>query len=164
MRAASEAAAASDARSRDGFGDCCDNLDGKAKNDVSKSSSLLEKSAPCTEVEGVTPTGARGTAQKASVPVRDPVTEVETSKVNPEFEGEELKIVKLLSQDLSVKDSVIQAGVTASEGGEKEDAVDALLEVPCERMPENPDSGCEPIQPVTDTSEKASSGNKQMSH
>ena len=75
-----------------------------------------------------------------------------------------MKIIELLSQDLSAKDSVNQAGVTVSEGGEKEDAVDALLEVPCERMPENPDSGCEPIRPVTDTSEKANSGNKQMSH
>ena len=90
------------------------------------------------------------------------MTEVGTSKVNPEFEGEELKIVKLLSQALSAKDSVNQAGVTASEGGENEDAVDALLDVPCERMPKNPNSGCESIRPVIDISEKADPGNKKM--
>ena len=75
-----------------------------------------------------------------------------------------MNIVELLSQDLSAKDSANQAGVTASEGDEKEDAVDALLKVPCERMPENPDSGCKPIRPVTDTSKTVNLGNKQMSH
>ena len=49
---------------------------------------------PVCKDQGVIPADARGTAQKASVPVRDPVCEVGTSKVNPEFKGEELKIVE----------------------------------------------------------------------
>ena len=75
-----------------------------------------------------------------------------------------MKIGELLSQDLSAKDSVNLVNGTASKGDEKEDAVDALLEVTCEMMPENPELGCEPIRPVNDASEKANSGNKQMLH
>ena len=37
---------------------------------------------PVCKDQGVTPASARGTAQKTSVPVRDPVTEVGMSKVN----------------------------------------------------------------------------------
>ena len=69
----------------------------------------------------MTSAGAHGTAEKVNVSVRYPVTEVGISKVSPEFDGKELKIVELVSQDLSAKDNVNQASVTASEGGEKED-------------------------------------------
>ena len=131
---------------------------------MSKSSNLLKKSASYADVEGVTSAGAHGTTQKASVPVRHSVTEVGISKVNPELEGKELKIGKLLSQDLSVKDKVNPVNAMGMEGVEKEDAVDALLEVPFEWMPENPKLGCVPIRLVSDASEKASSGNKQMSY
>ena len=131
---------------------------------MSKSSNLLKKSASCVEVEGVTSASAHGTAQKTSVPVRDPVTEVGTSEVDPELEDEELKTGKLLSQDLSAKDNANLVNVTASEGNEEVVAVDALLEVPCKWMPGNPELGCEPIRPVSDASEKANSSKKQMSH
>ena len=40
------------------------------------------------------------------MPVHDPVIEAEISKVKPEFEGKELKIVEFHGQDLSAKDSV----------------------------------------------------------
>ena len=39
----------------------------------------------------MTPANARRTAQKAGVPVRDPVIEVGISKVSSEFEDEEFK-------------------------------------------------------------------------
>ena len=74
--------------------------------------------------------------------VRDPVIEAGISKGNPEFEGEESKIVELHVQDLSAEDNVNQANVTALEGGERENAVDACPEVPRKRMPENPSLGC----------------------
>ena len=80
-RAASDAATPSDVRSRASLDDCCDNLDEKFNNNVSKSSNLLKKSAYCTEVEGVISVGAHGTAQKASVPMHHPVTEVGISEV-----------------------------------------------------------------------------------
>ena len=46
--------------------------------------------------------------------VRDPVTEVGTSEVDPELEGKELKIGERLSRDLSTKDKMNPANVTAS--------------------------------------------------
>ena len=141
MRAASDKATPSDARNRAGLDDCCDNLNEKSKINVSKSSNLLKKSASCSKVEGVTSVGAHGTAQKASVSTCAPPSDWswDLSEVHPELEGKEIKIGEVLNQELSAKDNKNLANVTASESDEKEDAVDALLKVPREWMPENPD-------------------------
>ena len=112
----------------------------------------------------MTSAGAHGTAEKANVSVRYPVTEVGISKVNPEPEGKELKIKEVLNQELSAEDNMKPENFTASEVVEKEDAVDAILEVPRRWMSENPELGCKPIRPISDASGKTNSGNKQMSH
>ena len=54
------------------------------------------------------------------------------------------------------------ANVTTSEGAEKEDAVDALLEVPRRLTPESPKLGCGPVELNNDASWQANSSGKQM--
>ena len=97
---------------------------------MSKLSNLLEKSVSRAEVEGVTSVGAHGTAEKASVPVHHPVDEVGISEDNLEYLGEEFKTGEVWDQELSAEDSMELANAKASEGVKKEDAIDALLEVP----------------------------------
>ena len=144
--------------------DCCDNFDEKSENSVSNLSNLLKKSESCAEDKGVTSVDAHGTAQKASVLVHHLMNEGGINQVNLEPEGKEFKTRVVLDQEPLMEDSEQPANVKATKGVEKEDAVDALLEVPFEWMPENPKLGCVPIRLVSDASEKASSGNKQMSY
>jgi hypothetical protein len=123
-------ATTSNTRSRTGLERFAGDLDNKSEKSVSKSSNLLKKSAPRAEVEEVTSAEAHGTAEKASVPVHHPLTENGISKVNLKPVGKEIEIGEDRDQELFAEDKINHVNVTDSEDAKKEDAVDALLEVP----------------------------------